>query len=159
MHTPYFRAWRSRLAARGCRTAQTVRQATLSQLQEHCRDLIPAPLLCAAEDGPNSRERIFSLRLTCECFLWQMLQRNTACREVVRQVQALARLHGWGAVDEGASGYIQARQRIPLECLEAVLAATAQAAEQRAGASPRLQGRPVKVVDGSSVQLPDTAAN
>ena len=39
------------------------------------------------------------------------------------------------------------------------LAATAQAAERRASARTSLQGRPVKVVDGSSVQAPDTAAN
>jgi len=158
-YRPYDHAFLPRLAALGRRTARHLRQATLEQLTRHLAQLIPVHLLSSAEEGPNSRERLFTLRLTCECFLWQMLQRNTACREVVRQVQALARLHGWGAVDEGASGYIQARQRIPLECLEAVLAATAQAAEQRAGASPRLQGRPVKVVDGSSVQLPDTAAN
>jgi hypothetical protein len=88
-----------------------------------------------------------------------MLQPRTACREVVRQVQAQARLHGWGTVDECPSAYIQARQRLPQECLEQVLAATARAAEQRAGSDSRLQGRPVKVVDGSSVQLPDTPAN
>ena len=99
------------------------------------------------------------MRLTCECFLWQMLKPRTACREVVRQVQALACAQGKGGVDECASAYIQARQRLPHECLERVLAATAQAAERRAASSPRLQGRPVKVVDGSSVQLPDTAAN
>ena len=86
----------SRLAAMGRRTAQTVRQATLGQLQEHCLDLIPAPLLCAEDDGPNSRERIFSLRLTCECFLWQMLKPKTSCCEVVRQVHALFRLAGRG---------------------------------------------------------------
>ena len=99
------------------------------------------------------------MRLTCECFLWQMLKPRTACREVVRQVQALACLQGKGTVDENASAYIQARQRLPQECLERVLAATAQAAERRAAGSSQLQGRPIKVVDGSSVQLPDTAAN
>src|SRR5208283_3435917 len=99
MHTPYFPTFRSRLAALGRRTAQLVRQATLAQLQEHLRDFLPAPLLSAEEQGPNSRERIFSLRLTFECFLWQMLQPKTACREVVRQVQALFRLNGWGPVD------------------------------------------------------------
>jgi len=40
-----------------------------------------------------------------------------------------------------------------------VLAVTARAADQRTGSDWRLQGRPVKVVDGSSVQLPDTKAN
>jgi hypothetical protein len=159
MNTPLFPAFRARLAALGQRTTRHLRQSTLEQLARHLADLIPGHLLAGADEGANSRERIFTLRLTCECFLWQMLQFNTASREVVRQVQALARLHGWGAVDEGNSAYIQARQRLPQECLEAVLSATARAAEQRAAVNPRLQGRPVKVVDGSSVQLPDTAAN
>ena len=57
------------------------------------------------------------------------------------------------------AAYLQARQRLPQERLERILAATAQAAEQRAAPGPQLQGRPVRVVDGSSVQLPDTAAN
>ena len=71
MPTPYFPAWRPRLAALGRRTAQTLRQATLSQLQEQLRDLRPAPLLSSEDEGPNSRDRVFSLRLTFECFLWQ----------------------------------------------------------------------------------------
>jgi hypothetical protein len=159
MNTPFFPAFRARLAALGQRTVSQLRQGTLQQLAAHLAGLIPVHLLSSADEGPNSRERIFTLRLTCECFLWQMLKPRTACREVVRQVQALACTQGQGSVDDGASAYIQARQRLPQERLERILAATAQAAEQRAVPSPQLQGRPVKVVDGSSVQLPDTAAN
>jgi hypothetical protein len=159
MHTPYFPTWRSRLAARGRRTAQTVRQATLAQLQEHLRDFLPAPLLSAEDEGPNSRARVFSLRLTFECFVWQLLKPKTSCREVVRQVQALFRLHGKGPVDEGDSAYVQARLRLPRERLEQALSATAQAADHRAGTGGHLQGRPVKVVDGSTTQLPATAQN
>jgi hypothetical protein len=159
MHTPCFPAFRPRLAPMGRRTVQALRQATLAQLHQHLRDLLPPGLLAAAEDGPNSRDRIFTLRLTFECFVWQMLQPGTACREVVRQVQALFRLHGWGPVDPKDSGYIQARQRLPQDRLEQALAATAQAADRRAGASVQLQGRPVKVVDGSTAQLADTRAN
>jgi len=87
MNTPYFPAFRCRLAALGRHTLHTVRQTTLAQLQQHLGDLLPAPLFCAEEEGPNSRQRIFTLRLTCECFLWQMLKPKTSCREVVRQVQ------------------------------------------------------------------------
>jgi hypothetical protein len=159
MHTPLFPTFRARLAALGQRTLGHFRQTTLQQLTQHLADLIPGHLLSSADEGPNSRERIFTLRLTCECFLWQMLKPRTACREVVRQVQALACLQGKGAVDENASAYIQARQRLPQECLERILAATARAAEQRTASSTGLQGRAVKVVDGSSVQLPDTPAN
>jgi hypothetical protein len=159
MSTPYFPAFRSRLAALGRRTAHCLRQATLAQLQEHLRDFLPAPLLSPQGDGPNSRQRVFSLRLTFECFLWQLLKPKTSCREVVRQVQALFRLHHQGPVDEGDSAYVQARLRLPQERLEKALIATALAADRRAGSGGQLQGRPVKVVDGSSTQLPDTPAN
>ena len=159
MHTPCFPALRSRLAALGQRTAQSVRQTTLAQLQAHLRDFLPAPLLSPEDEGTNSRERIYTLRLTFECFLWQLLKPNTSCREVVRQVQALFRLHGKGLVDDGDSAYVQARLRLPRERLEKALSATALTADRRVGQGGPLQGRPVKVVDGSTTQLPDTAKN
>jgi hypothetical protein len=159
MHTPYFPAWRSRLAALGRHTVRTLGQTTLLQLQERLHDLLPAPLLSPADEGPNSRQRVFSLGLTLECFVWQLFKPHTACREVVRQVQALFRLKGLGPVAEGDSAYIQARRRLPRERLEQALATTAQAAAQRVPQSPCLQGRTVKVVDGSTTQLADTRAN
>ena len=158
MHTPFFPAFRSRLAALG-RHTKPLRQATLAQLQEHLRDFLPAALLASEDEGPNSRNRLFSLRLTFECFLWQMLTPRTACREVVRQVQALCTLAGRGTIGKGDSAYIQARQRLPKERLEKALTATAQAADRRAGPGGQLQGRPVKVVDGSTTQLADTKKN
>ena len=147
------------LAALGCRTAHVVRQATLGQLQARFRDLLPAPLLSSQEEGDNSRERVFSLRFTFECFVWQMLKRNTACREVVRHVQTLRTLLALPSISEKDSAYIQARHRLPKERLEAALHATAHTADRRAGQTRQLQGRPVKVVDGSSVQLADTDDN
>ena len=110
LDTPDFPAFRARLAALGRRTTQTFRQTSLGQLQQHLRDFLPHPLLAAETAGPNSRNRVFSLRLTFECFLWQMLQPRTSCREVVRQVQALFRLHGKGPVDGGDSAYVQGHQ-------------------------------------------------
>lgn len=159
MNTPLFPAFRARLAALGRRTASQLRQGTLQQLAAHLAGLLPVHLLSRADEGRNSRARLFTLRRTCACYVWQRLKPRTACREVVRQVQALACLHGRDSAEENASAYIQARQRLPQECLEGVLAATAQAAERRAPPCPRLPGRPVQAVDGSSVQLPATAAN
>ena len=159
MHTPYFPAWRSRLAALGRRTAQAVRQVTLAQLQQHLRGLLPPPLLSATEEGPNSRNRIFNLGLTFECFLWQVLKPKTSCREVVRHVQGLFRLAGRGWIDEGNSAYVQARLRLPRQRLEAALSRTAQVADQRVGSGGQLRGRPLQVVDASTTQLPDTKKN
>lgn len=159
MNTPFFPAFRSRLAALGHHTAQTFRRASLTQLQEHLRDVLPPPLLSSEEEGPNSRDRCFSLRLTFECFIWQMLQPRTSCREVVRQVQALLRLAGRCPIDESDSAYVQARKRLPRQRLEQALTATATAAAKRLPPPATLQGRPVKVLDGSAVQLADTPQN
>lgn len=159
MNTPYFPALRARLAALGRRTAQDLRQTTVAQLHYHLHDLLPAPLLSPEDEGPNSRQRVFSLRLTFECFIWQMLKPKTSCREVVRQVQALLRLNGRGLIDEDDSAYVQARQRLPQERLEKALSATASTADNRSGSSGRIAGRPVKVVDSSTTQIADTTEN
>lgn len=143
----------------GRRSIKSLRQATLTQLSENLRQLIPANLLSGEDAGPNSRERVFSLRLTVECFIWQMLNPQTSCREVVRHAQALCRLMGRPVISEGTSAFVQARQRLPEERLEKIMQATAAAADRRAGDVGSLQGRPIKVVDGSSTQLADTPAN
>ena len=158
--TPFLPAFRACLAPMGPRrAAQHLRQTTLSQLQERLCDLFPPALLEPQKSGSHSRRRLWSLRLTLECFLWQVLKPKTACREVVRQVQTLCRLAGRAVPDDGDSAYVQARARLPKERLSEGLRATAQAADQRAGAGGQLRGRRVQVVDGSSVQLADTAAH
>jgi hypothetical protein len=159
MITPFFPPFRSRLTALGRRTTHLLRQATLAQLQQHLGDYLPPGLLSQEEKGPNSRDRVFNLRLSFECFVWQMLKPRTSCREVTRQVQALLRLAGRGLIDEDDSAYVQARQRLPKERFEKALTATAQVADRRVGQGGQLQGRPVKVVDGSTTQLADTPEN
>ncbi len=157
--TPFFPALRARLAAQSRQQSQTLRQIHFPLLVDQLRVLLPPQLLAAEEEGTNSRDRIFSLRLTFECFIWQLLKPQTACREVVRAVQALFASCHRGPVDEGTSAYIQARQRLPRERLEQALGSAAEVADQRVGEQGRLNGRPVKVADCSTVQLADTAAN
>ena len=159
MHTPFFPQFRPRLAPCRRRLTQTVRQASLAQLERYVEGIFPPYLLAQEDEGINSRDRIYSLRLTFQCFLWQLLKPKTACREVVRQVQALFRLKGRGPVDEDTGAYCQARQRLPKARLEQIVAATAATADQRAGSGGTLAGRPVKVVDASSAQMPDTPQN
>jgi hypothetical protein len=53
------------------------------------------------------------VRRTFFGFLYQVLNLECSCRQVVRQVQALFALHDQGRVDEGTSAYCQARRRLP----------------------------------------------
>ena len=161
LDTPFFPAWRARLH-RGHRplqaTLEGLRRCTLDQLEDRLGDFLSGVVaLSAATASP--RERPYSVRRTAWCFLWQMLQINVACREVVRQLQAMLILEGRCPVDEGTSAYVQARARLPLPVLVQALKASARAADQRVAPSEFLQGRVVKVMDGSTLTLPDTAEN
>jgi hypothetical protein len=73
LNTPFFPTLRARLAARGRRTLQSLRQLDFPPLAEKLRLLLPPQLLSSEDEGLNSRDRIFSLRLTFECFVWQVL--------------------------------------------------------------------------------------
>lgn len=160
--TPDFPAWNHRLAPMGARTRSVlsgVRQLTLTRLEERLHSCLPDSLFQKPATGDHSRQRIYSLPRTFWCWIWQMLNANAPCREVVRQVQALFILRGGAAVDEDSGGYCQARQRLPRRLLEQALTASAQSAADRAPQSKLLRGRSLKVVDGSGLRLPDTPRN
>ena len=160
--TPDFPAWSHHLGPMKVRlvaTGSRLRQATLSQLEARLGNSLPGRLLAKHATGPHSRNRIYSLPCTFWGWLWQMLNHNASCREVVRQVQALYALQGGPAVDEDTAGYCQARAHLPQPLLEKALAASARTATQHAPALSLLGSRPLKVVDGSSLRLPDTPAN
>ena len=136
-----------------------IRQCTLSQLENCFGALFAAAALAPPQPGDRRHERPYSIRRTFWCFLWQMLNENTSCREVVRQLQAVLGLHGVHHLDSGNSAYCQARARLPVGLLEQGLRETATAADRQAPQSRLLQGRPIKAADGSTVSLADTPAN
>jgi hypothetical protein len=157
MNTPYFPAWRRNLAAVGRHTARA-RQQSPVQIEAQCRSFLSQRALRPPEDGPCRRRRVFFLSRVFWCFIWQVLQPRTSCRAVVRQVQAFCETERH-TFDESTSAYCQGRGRLPLVCLQQALRDSAQAADRLS-----LQGiegwtRPIKVVDASSVRLPDTSEN
>jgi hypothetical protein len=156
MHTPFFPQWRARMTRRLPKSLQQLRQQSLLQLESLFAGFVPEGLLAQAQKGANSRERIFTLRRTFFGFLFQVLNPGTACREIVRQVQALFALQGQRPVDEGTGAWCQARARLPLELLARLRLAAAAHAEK---AASLWHGLCVKVIDGTTTSLPDTAKN
>ncbi|PWU14755.1 MAG: hypothetical protein C5B50_16680 [Verrucomicrobia bacterium] len=152
MHTPFFPDFGPRLRRR----VQQLRQQSLAHLELLLAPFLAPGLLSQADDGPNSRERVFSVRRTFYGFLYQVLKPETSCREIVRQIQALFALHDQGRVDENSSAYCQARKRLPLDRLCRVRVGVAAAGEKQA--LPWHGLRP-KVVDSTTVSAPDTLKN
>ncbi len=156
--TPFFPAWRARLAPLKA-AIQNARSQPLPYLQGLFGPWVSKEALVPPQRGPGSRRRVFPLELTFWAFLSQILNPGASCREAVRQVLALFCLAGKDTVDEQTGGYCQARQRLTLSRLQQVMGRIAQAA---GGAFPKRRlwrGREVKVVDGSTATLPDTSAN
>lgn len=153
--TPFFPAWRARLAPMGRRVRQ-LRQESLLQLDLLFGSFLPPALLAQAEQGPHSREQIYSLRRTFFGFLYQVLNPDCACREVVRQIQSLFTLLGRGEVSQGTGAYCQARARLPLDILRRLRCAVAARALQ---AEELWLGLRVKVIDGTGLSMPDTRKN
>ena len=155
MHTPLFPPFRGRLAALG-RRVQQLRQHSLCHLELLVGPLLPPGLLSQADEGPNSRQRVYSVRRTFFGFLYQVLKPDCPCREIVRQTQALSILQDQGRVDEGTSAYCQARKRLPLDLLQRLRVAVAAAGEK---AAQLWHGLRPKLIDGTTVRLPDTQKN
>ncbi len=160
--TPFFPAWKARLAPMRRRLAQALRPlqaCTLCQLEQRFNSLLPSSLFIKAAKGANSRDSIYTQGRTFWCFLWQCLHAGTAGREVVRQLQALLELAGAAPISAEDGAYCIARQRLPESLFVRAMQATAAACEQIATPALWLAGRPVKLVDGTIVTMPDTPAN
>jgi hypothetical protein len=134
------------------------RQSSLSRLCEIFGPWLPAAMLSPTAKGNNSRQRTYPLNLTFWAFLSQVLSPGSACREVVRKVQV------WYAPqdktpDSGTSAYCQARSRLPLIRLTELHQTLAAKLSARIVSPDLWLGRRIKVVDGTGVSMPDTAAN
>src|SRR6266705_5864155 len=150
METPFFPAFRARLAALGKRV-QFLRQQNLLHLEKLFAPLLPAGLLSQAEEGPNSRDRIYSLRRTFFGFLYQVLNPDCPCRPVVRQIQSLFALLSPRRVSEDTCAYCQALGRLPIDILAGLRCAAAARAEK---AGQLWMGFCVKVIDGTGMSMP-----
>ena len=135
---------------------QHLRRQSLVHLDLLFGSLLPSWLLAQADEGPNSREQIYSVRRTFFGFLYQVLNPACPCREVVRQIQSLFALLSSRKVSDDTGAYCTARGRLPLDILARLRCAVAAHA---AKAEDLWNGLRVRVLDGTAVSMPDTPKN
>jgi hypothetical protein len=128
-------------------------------MENRFADWIPASLFPKAARKHNSRDRDYTRGRTFWCMLWQSFNPSASGREVVRQLQALFRLQEGPCISREDGAYCRAKARLPLAEFPKALHGTAQSANQLAPPLCLLRGRPVKVVDGSTLTLQDTPKN
>lgn len=141
------------MGSRTSQAVQRVRAYTLGQLENAFDQWLPEDLFPKAAQKANSRDRHYTRWRTFWCSLWQNLNPEASCREVVRQLQALFHLEGGPKISEEDGAYCRARARLPLAQFPKALAATAKCADQLVPATNFLKARPIKLVDGSALTL------
>jgi len=109
--------------------------------------------------GVEFRERVFEPVVTLWAFLSQVLSADHSCRDAVGRVLAWRLVQGKPACSSDTTSYCEARKRLPGELVKHLVRGTGRTLEAEAEAAWLWKGRHVKFVDGSTVIMPDTAAN
>jgi hypothetical protein len=137
--------------------------ASLAELRQLFGAYFPAALLAQNHCGHNSRQRIFSLEVTFWAFLDQALTPQGPCREAVRKIMAWHRFENprgpIGDMSADTSAYCQARLRLPVQTIKDINAHLIARLQANTPTDGLWHGRRVKLVDGTGISMPDTAAN
>lgn len=136
---------------------------SLSLLCKTFGSYIPHSLLAPKSSGPNSRRRIFSLDVIFWSFFDQVQTPKGSCREAVRKVMAFVRRKfprtESGAMSPDTSAYCKARAKIPLDVLDDINTHLVERMQKNIPQRELWHGRHVKLIDGTSVSMPDTLEN
>ena len=124
-------------------------------------DLLSRPCVEAAcrRRGHRWRERIYTPWITLSLFLSQMLSDDHSCDEAVERLQKFRHDQGLSSVSPDTGSYCEARQRLPEALIWDLARRTGRDIHDRSKKSWLFHGRPVKIVDGSTVVMPDTREN
>jgi hypothetical protein len=105
------------------------------------------------------RERLYTPVVTLWVFLSQILDADQSCRQAVARFLAWLVGCGRAACSAKTGAYCKARQRLPTSTLSQLTRQTGHSLDEQTPRAWRWHGRRVRVVDGSTVSMPDTAAN
>ena len=108
---------------------------------------------------PPHRERLYPPTDTLSLFMAQSLNPDRACQQVVNRHAVERIANGLKPCSTHTGAYCKARQRLPLEMPRALVRETGQQIAKQAQADWLWLGRAVKLVDGTTVTLPDTPMN
>jgi hypothetical protein len=111
------------------------------------------------EVGGFCRERIFTPLTTLWVLLSQVTSPDGSCRDAVVRLLAWRASRGEKPCSAGTGSYCKARRRLPEEVLSRLMRETAARLTQQAPVDWRWKGREVKIVDGTTLSMPDTQAN
>jgi hypothetical protein len=124
-------------------------------------ELLPASRVeqVQCEAGVSWRECVYSPLVTLWTFLSQVLSPDHSCRDAVARLQAFLIDDGQTPCAPQTGPYCKARQRLPEQVCARLARDVGVELHAQVADGNLLGGRPIKLVDGTTVSMPDTAEN
>lgn len=111
------------------------------------------------EETGRHRERIYPPLTTLGLFIGQALSPDGACQDAVARHLSERTARGATPCSLSSGPYCKARQRLPLSLIERLTAAVGERLEAVSAPTWKWRGRAVKLLDSTTISMPDTAAN
>lgn len=108
---------------------------------------------------PTHRERLYPPTETLSMFLAQAMSADRSCQNIVNQAAVQRLTGGLPTGSTGTGAYCQARQRLPLKMVSCLTQHLGGLIDTQVPDTWLWQGRRVRIVDGTTLTMPDTPAN
>jgi hypothetical protein len=124
-------------------------------------EVLPADVVAAVvkEEGGGFRDRIYPPMTTLELFIGQALSPDGACQDAVARNLSERRARGESGCSLSTGPYCKARKRLPLGLIGRLGVAVGETLESESPRHWKWRGRSVKLMDGTTVSMPDTLSN
>lgn len=124
-------------------------------------DVIPKEGLLKAvlEEGRSYRDRIYSPFVMLSLFIEQVLGTDHSCQDAVARSLSRRVSLGQAPSSLNTGPYCKARSRLPLSLLVRLARDVASRLVAEQPSTWRWRGREVKLIDGTTVSMPDTQVN
>ncbi len=119
-----------------------------AEINQVCHDL-----------GHRFRDRIYNPVVTLWMFLGQTLSPDHSCRDAVARLNAWRVEHSKPKADANTTAYCEARQRLPESVVAEISRRSGRVCQATTDSNWQWKGHGVKLVDGTTLTMPDTVAN
>lgn len=108
---------------------------------------------------PAHRERLLPPTETLAMFMAQTLNADRSCQNAINEFSVRRVAGGLPACSTSTAAYCRARKRLPQSMVSSLVCFTGQAMTASVAPAWTWKGRPVRLVDGTTVAMADTSEN
>jgi Transposase DDE domain len=123
------------------------------------KELLPKEELVPLIKGENHRDRVYTPEVTLWAFLSQAIEADKSQQAAVSRVVATAIANGEPVPSVNTSGFSQARSNLEETSISLLAKNTAQHVVEHLPKEWLWKQKQIKLVDGSTVSMPDTPSN